>query len=73
MLVLFNLMSGEERLTAYRFFVTSFFSAQLVSAQILSALFPLRNFCSVADLIFKFLACLTRMNFYQDIRKFVIW
>ena len=33
-----------------------FFSAQVVSAEKLSALFPLRQFCSVANLKFKYFA-----------------
>ena len=38
--------------------------------QSLSALFYLRKFCSVANLIFKCQACLPRKNFYRDILNF---
>ena len=40
---------GSETFSTF-FYKISFFSAQLVSAQRLSALFPLRKFCSNANL-----------------------
>ena len=40
-----------------------------MSAQRLSALFPLCKFCSAAKLVHKLLVCQPRMNFYIDIRK----
>ena len=46
------------------------FLASLVSAQKLSVLFPLRNFRFVANLVFKCLVSLPKMNFYRDLRKF---
>ena len=58
--------------------MTSFFSAQLVSAQRLSALFPLRKFCPVANLNFKCSAWLVFLEFlcdknryYESVRVFI--
>ena len=55
------------------FYKIFFFSAQPVSAERMSALFHLRKFCSTANLVFNCLACLPRVNFYRDIRKFKCW
>ena len=53
------------------FYKIIFFSAQIVSAQRLSAV-SFRKFCSVvAVLKFKCLACLPGMNFYRDMKVFM--
>ena len=56
-----------------KIFCENIFFSELASAQKLLTLFFLRKFCSVANLILIFLVCPPRMNFYQDIRKFIFW
>ena len=46
------------------------FLAPLVSAQKRLALFPLRKFRYVANLIFKYLASIHKVKFYRDLRQF---
>ena len=50
--------------------VKQFFPAPFASVQRLSALFPHRKFFSIANVVFKYLVSIPKMNLYRDPERF---